>query len=435
MSNYDLYNILIFNDQIYWSSILLSLLIYYILYRKIIYSVFDPIVIVIFSCALSAPIVSTLYLTHNIDIKEFSSFVLTEIALFLGIITFSTKRASQTTNLEHLLDQNAKIGFYYFSLIYIVCQVIVYKVSGIPIFMESRLDVFVGGTGYGIISRISEVSGVAAIASFFYCTLHRKMSLSSSFVFNTLFLLIFITFLLSGSKSMFMMVLNIFFTIGYMLHIRGYVNRFYVYIERKKTLLLLLCLAFVFILTMAMKRNEVNENNLSTSQQLLLRVIHFGDIYWYSYPNKAYLNVPSTHWIQSLLVDFLGFIKVIPWYQLPEHIGYQLTQFFHPSDAIKGANARYNVFGLVYFGYWGAIIYAYIVGLIIGFVRRWLYRINIKNYFVFISIVFLFIKVPNLIVDEVLFSTSLNNLLFVFTILFIGYYVLISILRVKTNGR
>jgi hypothetical protein len=108
---------------------------------------------------------------------------------------------------------------------------------------------------------------------------------------------------------------------------------------------------------------------------------------------------------------------------LPAHIGYSLYQIFHPSINIQGANARFNVFGVVYFGHIGSVVYSLIIGLILGLTRRLIFK-RTSSILILCCSVFLFIKTYTIFVDLTLFITSMNNLFFIFPF----YFVLITLL-------
>ena len=98
----------------------------------------------------------------------FLSYILTQTSFFLGLYTFRGK-GNIVINKVHSKSNKytAIIAFYFFSFVYLLCQGIIYKLKGIPLFMDSRLETFSAGGGSGILGRIADVSSIFSIYAFF----------------------------------------------------------------------------------------------------------------------------------------------------------------------------------------------------------------------------------------------------------------------------
>ena len=209
-----------------------------------------------------------------------------------------------------------------------------------------------------------------------------------------------------------------------------------IYIEflKKNLKSILLCgLGMVsFIIFIQSNPNDLDENTLNPILALSLRFIHSGDVYWYAYPNHVYLLVNGERWFTALFTDTLGLLRVIDWEQLPEAIGITLKNIHHPSDILQGPNARHNVFGLVYFGFYGSILFSFILGALLGFIRNILPYLLSNNFFGGGLFTYLMCRGAAIDTDPMLTITYFNNLIFIFPSLFIGYLFVKEILNMKS---
>jgi hypothetical protein len=186
------------------------------------------------------------------------------------------------------------------------------------------------------------------------------------------------------------------------------------------------------IITIQTNLNVENENDrLNPLISLIIRFIHSGDVYWYAYPNNVYLSIKNDHWFASLFTDTLGFLRLVEWKDLPEAIGITFKNIHHPSDIPQGPNARHNVFGLIYYGFYGSILFSYILGLVLGFVRNMLpYLLNGNTLGGFIF-TYLMIKISSIDSDPMLALTYITNLVFIFPILYVIYLGIIAAIKLK----
>src|SRR5690606_7714883 len=98
----------------------------------------------------------------------FVNFVLTQVVYFWGVFRF---KSVESETLPRTIPQNfvqINLCYYFFCFITIFCHLLTYKLRGIPLFMDSRLEAFIGGTGIGIFSRIMDVSILCSILCYFF---------------------------------------------------------------------------------------------------------------------------------------------------------------------------------------------------------------------------------------------------------------------------
>ena len=137
---------------------IIILFINFFILKKYIYSIFDPFVITLLSSSLAYSVVFFMYHLNLINDYYFLSFIGTQTAFFLGfflIKPIKLKNVMKTATVSSLHFSTSVKYLYFFSVVlYIPSQLIVYYVTGIPLFMESRLEQYSGGSGFGIFNRI-----------------------------------------------------------------------------------------------------------------------------------------------------------------------------------------------------------------------------------------------------------------------------------------
>jgi hypothetical protein len=366
------------------------------------------------------------------------SYNLTQFGFILGIFTFKQKITNNIKKnfITEKRKNNSLIAFYFFSSVYIISQCFIYKLKGIPLFMESRLETFSSGGGAGVLGRISDVSSIFSLYAFFLVIKIDKFRISEIAKYLTL-LLIFITLFLSGSKSSFLIVFSVFWCYIIFTKITGgdYVSYFKL-INRNIKLLGILSLSVVFIIinVQSSNPNSVSENTLNPFLALCLRLLHSGDIFWYAYPNNIYSKIPDNQWFSALFNDTLGLLRIQDWSKLPEAIGISFKNIHHPSDILQGPNARHNVFGLIYYGFFGSIFFSYCLGVVLSFIRNKLPYILREDIFGGATFTYLMCRGASIDTDPMLTITYFNNLVFILPVLYIIYLILIEFLRINTTN-
>ena len=437
MNNYEFYEVALNNISLFFSILIFSVFLHYFVFRSQVKSILDPFFLAVISSVFCLTVVFLLYLTNNISFYLFASYILTQFGFILGLYTFKVKKSSLDYNqgVVKYNNFNGLVGFYFFSFVYLISQGLIFKLKGIPLFMESRLETFASGGGTGILGRISDVSSIFSIYAFFLVIKIDKFRISELFKY-IVFLLICITFFLSGSKSAFLIVFNVFWCYIIFAKIKGgnYLAYFKLLKDNIKLILIssLLIVCFIIYIQSANPVNSAN-NGLNPIFALLLRFVHSGDIYWYAYPNNVYLQIPDSHWFSALFNDTLGFLRLQSWEKLPEAIGITFKNIHHPSDIPQGPNARHNVFGLIYYGFFGSILFSYIVGLVLGFIRNKLPYIIKNDIFGGSVCTYLICRGSSIDSDPMLTITYFNNIIFVLPILYFMYIVLIEFLKLKPN--
>ena len=442
MDNYEFYIIALNNVTLFFGILIFSLLLHFYIFRTQVKSILDPYFLAVISSVFCFVVVFLLYFTGNIPFYLILSYSLTQLGFVLGLYTFSVKKLSFNDNAKIIIPNNkgnSLIAFYFFSFIYLVSQCVIYKLKGIPLFMESRLETFASGGGTGVLGRISDVSSIFSLYAFFLVIKIDKFRISEIPKYLVLGL-IFVTFFLSGSKSAFLIVFTVFWCYIIFAKINGgnYQTYFKLLKDNIKMIIAFSLLVVCFIIYIQSANVDTNvatnvEDKLNPVLALLLRFVHSGDIYWYAYPNDVYLKIPSSQWFAALFNDTLGLLRIMEWKDLPEAIGITFKNIHHPSDIPQGPNGRHNVFGLIYYGFFGSIIFSYCLGVVLSFLRNKLPYLLRNDVFGGGVFTYLMSKSAAIDSDPMLTITYFNNIVFIFPILYLLYLVLIEFLRINPN--
>ena len=435
MNNYEFYDVALNNISLFFSLLFLSIFLHYLIFRSQVKSILDPYFLAVIYSIFSFTVVFLLFFTSNISLYLFLSYVLTQIGFFLGLYTFRVKsiKNSITKTNSKSNKYSSSIAFYFFSSVYIISQCFTYKLKGIPLFMESRLETFASGGGAGVLGRISDVSSIFSIYAFFLVVKFDKFRISEIPKYLIL-LLIFVTFFLSGSKSSFLIVFNVFWCYIFFTQIKGgaYLVYFQLMKKNMKWIILFSILISSFIIYVQSNPNNARDNPLNPFLALCLRFVHSGDIFWYAYPNNVYSNISDNQWFAALFTDTLGLLRIQDWSKLPEAIGITFKNIHHSSNILQGPNARHNVFGLIYYGFFGSIFFSYFLGVVLSFIRNKLPYILRENFFGGAIFTFLMCRGASIDGDPMLTITYINNIVFILPLLYVMYLLLIEFLRINT---
>lgn len=361
---------------------------YLFLYRKYIQSIFDPFFLIIFIAGLATSTVFFLYFNGAIKSEYFFQFIATELSFIIGFflikpIKFSNYLQKEKIRVSGIFgEQFADIVFYLSSIVHIVLQFLTYVIVGIPLLLDSRMETFAGGSGFGVVGRIIEVTSVLGIFLLFYRIFYAKKYLFGKF-YNMIYLILVVLFLLlSGSKTnLIFLVYYLFFLNLYMSKIRGVdISRVIKKISKYQKLLLYSSIPLIFLV---MYIQFVNSGSTQDQVSPLLafgqRIISFGDIYYMTFPQDVIMAMNHDSGFLQLFKDPLGMMRIVPWSNLPKDCGIEIYEYHYPNGTLSGPNARYNYFAILYFGLIGQVIFCFILGLITSFLRNTLFRVLPNN--------------------------------------------------------
>lgn len=395
---------------------LMFVALYLWIYRAYILSLYDPLFLICVASGLANSIVFYLFYLGEIRLHYLYYFIFTELAFLAGFFIFKPIPSLKSSFSKKVFQRCPKtfdenfvtILFYWASLLHVLSQLITYFVVGLPILMESRLTTYAGGSGFGLVGRLLDISSGVGIFLLFYRVYYSKTAKIGK-IYNFLyFIFIVFAFVVSGNKTNLLFLIYYLFILNvFMLKIRGIKASYQVEkIQRLQTKILLASIALVFLVIAVQISTIGGDANFSNSLLVLgKRIVSFGDIYYLTLPNDVITQLDNTHGpILQLFKDPLGMFRIVPWTELPVDNGFAVSSY-HYGDIPSGPNPRYNYFSMLYFNsLFAKIAYCFFVGLFLSFIRNKLFYLMPKNiffgviYFLFsINIIYAFQDMPTMI--------------------------------------
>lgn len=378
-------------EQWYWYIPILFLFIIFYLYlfKKYIWSIFDPLVVTLVMMGGAAFAVFTLWINEWSNFKYIFSFLCTELSLILGFILmshllekadFSYKTLNIYTDLKLLKVLSFLVGGGAFIL-----QIYAFTQLGFGLFREGVNHVSIYD-GFGGLKAFQGGLNTTFFISFFY---KKKIFHLNSWDYLFFFTLVLAT-ILSGSKSGILRPIVIFFVIDYYFFKKTGQNVAHV----KWGYLVLL--AFFPLLVISLM------DKVGFLQSVLLfgaRLVGSGDIFVMGYDDDVIRHI-SAH-------SFLQYICYPGWGSILKTIGFSITPptvigvdiyNYHYNLTDAGPNTRVNFLTYYFFGTFIGSIISLIVGFFIGYVR-YKYGLYKHTIFMFFLSTYLYLSVLSIISD------------------------------------
>lgn len=353
--------------------VVLSLLVTLLLLRRHIYSLFDPLLFYAILSAMGGSVVLYLYWFDLISDDYFLSYLFTQAAFLTGFLLRPppSPRLAATVPARQLYSGPLRALYPMSVALFVGSQLLVYSVTGIPLFLESRLEAFSGGGGYGLFSRVIFVtSNIAIVVAVYRLLLLRRGRLSRLFDWLVVAFCGLVA-MLSGSKGA---LLALAFSVSLSLY---FVRRFYPVheLERRAERVLFLVVALSFPVAVAAISLQTGIDQFAeVATALVTRFLQSGEIYFMVYPDDILARLPDGNGLLALFYSPLGGLRLVDRDSLPVNLGLQAFNYHYTLDVISGPNARHNVFGLKYFGPVFSVVFSFLLGLLLSFTRSSLYK-------------------------------------------------------------
>lgn len=362
----------------YALALVISFATYFVIIRKRIHSVFDPLFINLVFAVFGAATVLFLFFTSAIKTYYFIQFCTTEFLYLICLIAVPEPRADiRLNNAPLTTPSNRRFlqGLYLSSVaVFVFSQLVTYAIAGIPLFSDnSRLQYYTGGSGFGLLSRLLDISSFFCWYLIIYRFVYQwKIKFWPALCDVLVLLLLIAAAVLSGSRSTF---INVVFIIFYfrLIHCRTpeYSLQRDAVLARLQRRILVAALVCALLVLMASGR----ANGIGTAVfAFCYRLMSSGDAYFMAYPHGTLSNLDSGNPFLAMFGGALEAVRLVRPTSLPEPLGFQLMYQVTGLRILFGPNPRHNVFGLVYFGFAGSMIYSALLGLSVGFVRNVGYR-------------------------------------------------------------
>ena len=381
----------------------------YFIFRRHIFSIFDPLLYyVLITEAFCITDVVFMGYYKLIQTKYTVQYLLSESALFLGILLFRVRVPLPLTGNNIQRDY---IPYYFYRLaliLFVGLNVFVYTVGGIPLFVENRLEIFRVGGGFGLISRMFDV--LIVIIIYYLLEVHRLRSWRwREWVVLGLIATIQV---LSGAKSaaltlVFIVSLHAFYTGGFG---TGELRS----IKLLRQLTIAAVGGFLVVAQVQLSEVAISGQSLSLISQAALRFVNNGDAFVYAYAENLIERLNGSNSIRALFSEYLAFFRFAAPDELPTHLGRQLSQSLNGFDATTQTNAKHNIFGYVYFGVFGGVVYSFMLGVAIGFLRYKILGLNRRSWQFGIAYIVLNLGILTAVSDFDNSSRAILNVTFIF---------------------
>jgi hypothetical protein len=406
---------------------LIAISLYIFMLRRQIDTVFDPLFLNMVFAAIGTATVIFLLFTGNIETNDFLQYSLSEFAylLCLTLIPLRLGKVAFRDDLLRVESSPRRFQCIYLisSAVFLISQSSIYMQRGLPISYESRLDYYSGGNGIGMYSRLIEVSSYFC----WYLLLHKytykwKIRYLPR-AFDVLLVAGLVTSsLLSGSKSeLLIVVFLIFFFRALHNESTSFPKRADQVLRRIQmvTLGTALCAALLVLVATGAATNFTE-----AFSALLVRIASSGDVYFMAYPGGTLQDLGARHPLMALFGSTLWTFRLVSESSLQPALGSQIFHSVTHSTLTLGPNPRHNIYGLVYFGYLGSLIYSSMLGLLVCFVRNILFKYVSLGHFSELAYVFVALKVLNVNTDIDLFMKSLDNFIVVAPLILAAAYLM-----------
>lgn len=410
MDSFEYIELVLHNLEIYVASILLGVFFYFIIFKKKIFGLLDPLFYFLVFSAIGFSTVLFLFLTRKIIIGQFVSYIFTQSAFFFGIITVhpNYRRSIYRVNFHNspLTHQTLLYVF----LIVFFAKLIVFGQTGIPLFESDRLRYLFNG---GFLSTIS-IRVYNALNIFLIALLAVEMNIKSRKIHLLYLTIILVLTILDGSKSAFIGNLLIFSLVTFYYHRDGRtLNVLGNLILANPKLILGVTIFFTLIAMLFSTSNPI--------YLLIYRLGISGDSFYMTLPNNVLNNVVKAD-INPLIELIKGPLSWVNLYNGDlKPLGFKVMEYHTKVDGIlKGPIIRHNTFGVLLFGTFLGGVYSYMIGFLIGRTRKMIF---LKNYSHPVSLairVSLFFIVMSIASDYYNFLNSFIDFIFILIPLIVG---------------
>jgi len=337
----------------------------YFLLKKYYYSIFDPLFfMLVINETFCITDVIFLYCFEMIDFYYFMNYLLTEGVLIWGILQFKPRFPQESASSSYFSPSLAAL--FKISLpVYSCINLFVYIQRGIPLFLESRTVVYAIGGGFGFFRRVSDVLLVIIM---YYILEVLRFRRWKPLEWIALCIIVLVQ-ILSGAKAA---VLILVFTASLYCYFTGTLTtKNGIRIKHLTTKLTFASIGALFLIAQLQSSGSemIGERRVNLLGQVAARLVMSGDALIYSYTDNKIESLSDQNPMGAMFREYLTFFRIAPPESLPKHLGVQITNQFLVQDSNFQTNEKHNLVGYLYFGSWGSLLFSYIIGTIIGFVR------------------------------------------------------------------
>jgi oligosaccharide repeat unit polymerase len=396
----------------------------FLIYRKNIFSIFDPLFYYLITQAFSIEL-GILQIT---DLGYLTSFLLCQLFFAVGFSLYAKNlKKDKIVDDTDILFRGKEYKFWlYFTtfgfLVVVLANLYLISVQGIILFSDDpttvKVAAFEGGGGMGAVRRINWglLNLVNLSALFLYLKTRKK-------IFLIILIVLVLIAISGGSKSSLLVYIVLLAFLGQFATINK-TEVFKIIDKVKVPLISFGLLLSIFIISA--KTDGLGDSILG----LGIRFLYFGDILFYYYNPDAVAHFQQLGIIDFLkyeLNPFLGILRITP-YLSPLSFDMVQYSFNHNEvlDVVTGPNLPYYVKGHIFFGKYGALVYSFLLGLFIAHIRNLMF-VKQSSYTVYLLLIFLNLSVFSFAQDSALtLSIFFDTLIFALCPMFLALMLIYS---------
>lgn len=408
----------------------ITLFIYIGAYHRYIKNVFDPLFMIVAQFIFAASVVIFMYMNNMLAADDlFYAFVSTETAFFGGFVLSSRKKSLvpyivSIANTIPIFNISKVIVYYFYAALFVVERIITYASFGLPIFSQGTHAAFYQGYGkvlQGIELAILPILLVLLFERYLSPNVSRGIFGKISDI-GLVFFILFALLTTGAKASLFIVMFSLFF---YTLYVkRTYSTENANTVFRRIKIWYIGIFALVVggaIFTLFLEENSDTETVLLT---LVIRLVASGDVFTYFFQAHPGQYVGLGGGVVGLFLSLFGSIfdklgLLSSANNSIEDLYWQFLNVFPGSG--QGPNTRFDLIGLIFFGYIGASIYAFVLGFLSGITRAVMIERRNTNIFSFVLSGLVYYYSLMFTIDLVLFfnylwKVILFNFVFFFTL-------------------
>lgn len=374
------------------------LLVYWLLYRKLVYSLIDPLFIFVFTTAFA----SVLVIEAVPEQRDVWHFFACQFGLWAGIAgAYNLKKGN---DLMSVTDSSLfrfdsipllKWSTYALLCIYLLSNLIIANTKGFALLSDTPSESRVANfqAGFGVFQKINWGVGTFVGTSLIFLYLY---TLKRQYLYPLLIVVVFTA--LDGSKSS---LLRIVIAAGFVFYHPAFAQKRESVKKFQKFIPVALVGIMSVFFTVLLKENDGIDG---AALAFVRRLLYSADtvLYFYTPQNLDYFaNFSPLAYIDRLTNPILGFLRIQP-YQ--EALGNIMVENIMPpsstADVIVGPNTPFYIEGRIYFGFIGAVFYSSLIGYICGLIRLYYFSIMRSSAF-FLVLVGSFCQFANKMVSDI----------------------------------
>ncbi len=400
-----------------WPVLLSTCLIFTVLlflFRKHIIHLLDPLFFFLVTQAFSIQ----LALMTISDTRLLFGFLASEIFFIAGFFSAAGTPLKKIDRQQGIFFKNVKgwqisvLKWYAIiaTIVLIAGNLFLIKEKGIALFSdnpsEAKVNNFTEGTGLGIVRRMnSSLIYITALILIFLFVYKKQLR----YAFLAFILIVFEG--LSGSKSalLFFVFLSSFFFYFKDLNKDSAVKK----IRVGSYVILIVAAVLSIVIIISSGAGSLNNAVLG----LGTRFLFYGDAMLYYYNPSSMHYFSDNNFISFLKDEFnspLGLLRLAPY---REPINFRLINYFYnnPGNETYGPNVPFYIKGNIYFGFFGGLVYSFIIGSLVGVVRRLFYSVvrgRTSSIIISLLIIYLNLTIYSLPQDSPLFINKVTDVIF-----------------------